>query len=432
MTNRRNLEADHYRFGFEADAPDVFYAVLDLIFQRQNLGGSGSAAIDDCQSMSSRDANVSEAESFGEAGVFDQPCGRNFLAGFERGITGYGKSASRGAQLQIFVLRLGEHRILEERARALAIGVSGNDEHTLERTDVAHGLAGLSEVRRGFAALEVTLEVGVGEARAALGSKRVGGAENDETPALAGVEYAGAVAELAGFSTEFAHLIILQVENLNRSDRVGDFLSVGADVLHRRATHAARNAAEALDAGAVCAHGVRDKLVPRFAGADLEKNFAGFIVVVASVDTLNRDFEYQTGPTSVRNDEITAAAENEKKQVARACQGNGFLHLTDTLGFDEILRRASDFDGGEGRERNVFEQEHESFSIYTRAGAGAHAGGLREFSVQDFGTAGIFCSLKTPWLETDPALRNAVNFLIRPQEQPLNENCETGEILPHR
>src|SRR5580700_7545669 len=230
--------------------------------------------------MSSRDANTPGAESLGEAGAFDQPCSRNFLAGFERGITGHGKSAGRGALLQILVLRCGEHRILEERPRALAVGVAGNDEHAFAGADVAHGLAGLCKIRHGFAALKVALEVGIGEEWVAFGSKRVRDAENDKTLALTGVEYAGAVTEVEGFRAEFAHLIVFQVENLNRSDRVGDLLSVGADVLHRRATDVARNAAEALDASAIRAHGVRDKLIPRFAGACVEKNFAVFGVAV--------------------------------------------------------------------------------------------------------------------------------------------------------
>ena len=138
-------------------------------------------------------------------------------------------------------------------------------------------------VRNARAAGEVALEVGIVDARLALGPERKADAQNDEASALAGVEDAGAIAEGAGLAAEFADLNVLvpQVEYLHGSNRAGDLLSVGADILHGRSAHAAGNAAEALDARAASHHGTGNKLIPGFAGADVKNNVAFFIVPAA-------------------------------------------------------------------------------------------------------------------------------------------------------
>lgn len=48
-------------------------------------------------------------------------------------------------------------------------------------------------------------------------------------------------------------------------------MSVGSDVLHRRAAHAARDTAEALDAGIARQDHATDEAVPALAGSDLEE-----------------------------------------------------------------------------------------------------------------------------------------------------------------
>ncbi len=60
--------------------------------------------------------------------------------------------------------------------------------------------------------------------------------------------------------------------------RLGDFLPVGTDVLYGRAADTAGNAAQAFDASAMRHHRVGDELIPGFAGAGVEENFAVFIV----------------------------------------------------------------------------------------------------------------------------------------------------------
>ena len=54
------------------------------------------------------------------------------------------------------------------------------------------------------------------------------------------------------------------------ADGVADLLPVGADVLDRRRAHAARDARQALDAAQPLADRVRDEVVPRLAGGDVQ------------------------------------------------------------------------------------------------------------------------------------------------------------------
>jgi hypothetical protein len=353
--------AYHDRFWLQPDAPDFFHAVLDLLFQGEDVGGRSSAAINDCQRVPGGNADAPLTESPGEAGALDQPGRGNLLTGFERRIAGHGESSSGRSPLQILVLFLGKDRIFEERSGTLAIRITGNDEHALAGADVADGLAGFGKIRRRFAPFEVPLEVGIGDTRAAPGRERVSYAEDDESSALGSVEDAGPVAKPAGLRAEFAYLglFFAQVEDLHRCDGLGYFLPIGADILHGRAAHTARNAAQAFDPRTASHHRVGDKLVPGFAGAYVEKNFAILIVPAVLVDARNRDLQHQARPTGVGDHQVAAAAQNEQGQIARAREGSRLLHSTDIPGLDKILRRASDLEGGQRRERNVFEHKHE-------------------------------------------------------------------------
>jgi hypothetical protein len=76
-------------------------------------------------------------------------------------------------------------------------------------------------------------------------------------------------------------------------------------------------------------------------------------------NTLNRDFQHEAQPTGVGDHQVAAAAQNEQRQIVRAREHNRLLHFTDVAGLDKILCRASDFEGGQRGERNVFKQKHD-------------------------------------------------------------------------
>ena len=155
---------------------------------------------------------------------------------------------------------------------------------------MAHGFARFGQRRSAFASFEMTLQIGIANSRFASGSERKGDAQNDESPTLGSVENAAAVGEAAGFAAEFANLPIFQVQYKRRFNRVGNFLSVSADVLHRSSAYASGNAAQALDSRALAPHRVRDEPVPRFAGTGVEENLAFVVGVIATVNARDRDF----------------------------------------------------------------------------------------------------------------------------------------------
>ena len=77
------------------------------------------------------------------------------------------------------------------------------------------------------------------------------------------------------------------------------------------------------------------------------------------VDTWKGNFQHQARPTGVGHHQVAAAAEDEQGQIARTRECNRLLHFAYAPGIDEIPRRASDVDGGQRRERDVFEQMHQ-------------------------------------------------------------------------
>ena len=138
----------------------------------------------------------------------------------------------RSAFLQIVMLGFRKHGVLEERAGTLTIGIAGNNQHSLAGANVTNCLAGLGKIGQGLAAFEVLFQVGIADVGLASGRKRKDDAENNEAAALAGIEYAGAIGEAAGFAAQLAHLAVFAIEDFDRLDGLGNFLPVGANVLH--------------------------------------------------------------------------------------------------------------------------------------------------------------------------------------------------------
>jgi len=77
-------------------------------------------------------------------------------------------------------------------------------------------------------------------------------------------------------------------------------------------------------------------------------------------------FSTRPGQPASAHDQVAAAAKNKERQIARAREGDRFLHFCDAFGLDEIPSRTTDPNGGEWGERNVFQELHELFSSYTR------------------------------------------------------------------
>ena len=66
VSDLRLLEAYEHRLGFESNAPEFFHALLDVIFQCQNVGCAGISAVYDGQSVFSGNPYSAAAVSFAE------------------------------------------------------------------------------------------------------------------------------------------------------------------------------------------------------------------------------------------------------------------------------------------------------------------------------------------------------------------------------
>ena len=135
-------------------------------------------------------------------------------------------------------------------------------------------------------------------------------------------------------------------------DGVGDLLSVGADVLDGRAADAAGDTGEALDAADSLLADVEDEGVPVGAGGDcVIDEVACAVGFSGSVDG---DVEDQAVEAPVADQEIAAAAEDEDRAALRS---RAKLHGFEELGFGanvaEETGRATDAEGGVGRERDM-------------------------------------------------------------------------------
>src|SRR3974390_1926578 len=147
-----------------------------------------------------------------------------------------------------------------------------------------NGFAGLGKIWARLAAFEMAHQVGIAEVRLAAGREHIANAKDDVSAALGCIEDARPVAETALFAAQLTHLRVFLIEDLDRFDGLGDFLSVGAAVMPRRAAYAPRDSAQAFHARALCDHGMRDEAVPGFSCADIEPNL---ICIVASWLLLN-------------------------------------------------------------------------------------------------------------------------------------------------
>src|SRR2546423_12564049 len=99
-------KSDQDRFLLQPHTPDFFDTVLNLIFQSEDFGGGGSAAIHNGKSMFARNAGATEIVSPRKTGVLDQPGGRYLPILFESRVTWNGQTFLGCAPFEIVVLLL--------------------------------------------------------------------------------------------------------------------------------------------------------------------------------------------------------------------------------------------------------------------------------------------------------------------------------------
>ena len=239
-----------------------------------------------------------------------------------------------------------DNGIGEERTRAAPVGILLVEHHGFLSAQGQHGLADFGQAWLGVAR-KSRLEFGVAKCGAAASGQAESHGEDHKVATLV-LEQAGAVAKFAVFRGEIPHFKCVAFENANASDRLGDFLPVGADVLHRRCADRAGNAGQALDARGVSKYRFGHQAVPGLASLHLDAHLAADLCPAQAARAHVQD---EPRKPLVGNHQIRPAAENEGGQVARfrPAQGSGQVRGVRDLG--EELRRSTQTQGGQGRER---------------------------------------------------------------------------------
>ena len=299
--------------------------------------------------MAGGDSGVTLLKAFGEAGLFEEPCGGDFGLAFGGGPVGDGFGGDVERCCYGVEGGGGDDRVFEEGARAAAVSFAVYEEHALAVTDGADSVV---DVDGGWGlAGEVAGEVGVGEVGFGGGVEAEADGGDDVAVAVSGVEDASAVGEAALVGGEIDEGGGFEVEGADGGDGVGDLLTVGSYVLNGGAADGAGDAGEALDSGDSLLGDVEDEGVPVAASGD------GVVDVTAIGLGLERvcygDVEDEAVEAGVADKEIAASAEDEDGEVVGAGVGDGFEESGFAGDVGEEVSGAADAEGGVGGERDV-------------------------------------------------------------------------------
>jgi hypothetical protein len=254
------------------------------------------------------------------------------------------------------------HRILEEGPGTSRIFIPGRNQHPLERADSANRFSCVRQSRGLLPSRKMFFQVGVLDARCALGRQPIVHPYNHVPSALSGVENARAVTESAGLGAQVMELSISHIEGEYRIHTLGDLLPVGPHILHRRAAHAAGNAAEALDPGTIARHRPRHESVPWFSRSHFESRLP---ILTALFNPAHRHLEREAWPAGIRDHQIAASSQHKegKSTAPRECDAR--LHLGDGRRLQKKSRRTADLEGCQRRQSHIFLDPHGDASIYT-------------------------------------------------------------------
>ena len=161
-----------------------------------------------------------------------------------------------------------------------------------------------------------------------------------------------------------------------------------------------------LDASAASHHGVRDEPVQDSPAPASKRTLPSSFWPLCWSMPCTAIFNARPGqPVSATTRLLPPPRANTGK-ISRMRESNRLLHFLDVTGLGEISRRPSDFDGGQRCERNVFKQQHESFSIYTGWEQGAPAHGITEVRpCSGFWQAAAGCKLRLSYRWTSASSR---------------------------
>ena len=155
---------------------------------------------------------------------------------------------------------IAHYGILEEAARAAAIRIAVNQQHSLGLADAADDGRHFGKAR--FATLgsafgKRPLQIGVAHGGRAAGREPVVHAGDDVSPAILRIEAAAAIGKAALGRGKLDEAVRLKVEGPHPLDYRSHLLPISADILHRSSAHRAGNSGKALYPCAISLERVR-------------------------------------------------------------------------------------------------------------------------------------------------------------------------------
>jgi uroporphyrinogen III methyltransferase / synthase len=232
------------------------------------------------------------------------------------------------------------------------------------------------EERRRFGGVhEVVLQVGVLQRWGSVRGQREGDGENDPAARFVVVEPTAAVGESALIAREDMDFPGRSVQGANVENRFRDLLPIRADVLHRRRTHTARYPRQTLDSLQLSFDALKNERIPIFTcpASDVDA-FPGRwrtrLIKICCMAALHRRFDDKAIEAVVRNDEVTAAAENESRNSLLCGPGQRLLHNGFGVSRNEVSRIATNAEGRIGSEGDVFEDGERSHGLHFIVSAG--------------------------------------------------------------
>jgi hypothetical protein len=176
--------------------------------------------------------------------------------------------------------------------------------------------------------------------------------------AICFIEAAPSIGEPTINSGELHECVLLEIERPHPLDHCRHFLTVGADVLHRRSTRGSWNTCKALKAGAIILDGALHKLVPVFAGCDLIEPAVRRCDPFLHGDSFDCNVQHQSIESSIGHEQVATSAKHKQRSALRARPCGRFGDVRFCLRRDKPPRRAADIKRRERRKRLVFFNAH--------------------------------------------------------------------------
>ena len=187
----------------------------------------------------------------------------------------------------------------------------------------------------------------------------------EDDVAIGRLEERVAIGERAVGRGQRAHGLVVAVPDPDPSDRLGDFLPIGADVLDGGGTGRSRDAREGLDPRPPLGHGTRDDLVPHLPRSHPDEG-ASAGVARLDLDPLGRDLHDGAFKARVSDHEIRSATEHEQWLVSVIHLADDVDDRIDRLSPHESLSRTPDPHRRVGSERLVEGLAHQGLCFRGR------------------------------------------------------------------